>query len=295
MPKWIARALTVPIILAFTALISVMPVVIQPSSGGILLNVSSGLATIRLYIIGLITGESWLYYLGKNEYGFLDHVQGYIVVSFGYVTAAALAGLTLGILAGVLFSWTKSEWWKRLLELTSVLPDFVVIILLQFLVVYIVQQTGIVVFKVASVSSDSEPAIMLPLLSMVIVPALYVTRNVALHMRLTLTEDYIANAKARGLPRGYIYFFHALPNVFPFIRADLHKLIGIIMSNLFIVEYLYNLRGVTSMLFTGAFLWNETYQFRLVFNCLATLSALYAVIYFLVRTFLRIWERAFVR
>jgi peptide/nickel transport system permease protein len=288
------RVISVPLVLAAAALIGLMPLLIQPSAGGVRLNVSSAWDALAGYVSGLFTGESFLFYLGKNQFQFFEHIGNYLFISLAYVTAASLVGLTIGLLSGILFAWTKSEWWKRLLELTGVLPDFVIILLLQFAIVYIAQQTGVVLFKVANVN-DSEPAVILPLLSMIIIPALYITRNAALHMRLTLTEDYIANAKARGLGKAYIYFFHALPNVIPFVKADLHKLIGIIMSNLFIVEYLYNVKGVTSLLFSSAFNVMIDYQFPLVVNCLFTLLALYVIIYFIARLFLAGWERAFIR
>lgn len=294
MQKWITRSLSVPLVALTAAIIGSLPVMVVPTPDGVGISLSNAWRAFASYIAGLFSGESWKFYITKNEFNFWDQIGSYVTISLLYVVVAALVGLTVGLLAGIWFSWSKSEWWKRLLELTSVLPDFIVILLLQFVIVLIAQRTGMVLFKVANVS-DGEPAIVLPILSMVIIPAVFVTRNVALQMRLTLTEDYIANAKARGMGRGYIYFFHALPNVIPFIRADLHKLIGIIMSNLFIVEYFYNVKGVTALLFSSSFSFFGDYQYPLVVNCLLTLLAIYAVIYLVIRLYMGLWERAVVR
>jgi peptide/nickel transport system permease protein len=129
---------------------------------------------------------------------------------------------------------------------------------------------------------------------MVILPANYMIRTVSQQMKMTLTEDYISFAKARGLGKTYIVFFHALPNVLPFIKADLHKLLGILMGNLFIVEYLFNLHGVTKLLYSDAFA-HGGYQFNLVVNSLLALIVVYAVVYGVLRLFLRGWEKVFIR
>ncbi|WP_274362289.1 ABC transporter permease subunit [Paenibacillus thermotolerans] len=294
MQKWIIRILSVPVVAFTAAMIGLLPLLVVPTPGGVGLAFSSAWSAFVSYVAGLFTGESWRFFITKNEFNYWDQIGSYVTISLLYVVVAAIIGLTVGLLTGIWFSWSKSEWWKRLLELTSVLPDFIVILLLQFTIVVIAQRTGMVLFKVANVS-DGQPAIVLPILSMIIIPAVFITRNVALQMRLTLTEDYIANAKARGMGRGYIYFFHALPNVIPFIRADLHKLIGIIMSNLFIVEYFYNVKGVTALLFSSSFSYFGDYQYPLVVNCLLTLLAIYAAIYVVIRLYMSLWERAVVR
>lgn len=119
-------------------------------------------------------------------------------------------------------------------------------------------------------------------------------RNVALHMSLTLTEDYISFAKARGLGKTYIIFFHAVPNVLPYLKADLHKFMGILFGNLFIFEYLYNLNGVTLFVFSNAFV-SGNYQYDLVVNGIFTLFVLYAIVYALLRFVIYGWEKVVVR
>jgi len=299
MPKAMKNAFILPGILAFVFVLAMMPSMLQETGGtgadALRIVWSNGAQQLKEYVAGISTGESFRFYTGKNEYSFWSEIGGYFGVSFAYIAGGAAIGTTLGILIGLAFAYSRSEWWKRLIEITGVLPDFVIIILLQFTIVQIAKETGVVVFRVANVSTDQPPAVMLPLVSMIVIPALYMIRNVALQTRLTLTEDYIGNAKARGLGKVYITFFHALPNVLPFIRADLHKFMGIMVGNLFIVEYFYNLRGVTKLLFADGFLGYYGYQYDLVVNGLLTLMAMYGLLYALLRLFLFGWEKAVAR
>jgi peptide/nickel transport system permease protein len=131
-------------------------------------------------------------------------------------------------------------------------------------------------------------------LSAVIIPANYMIRNVALHMSHALSDDYIHFAKARGMGRGTIVFFHALPNVLPYVKANLHKFMGILFGNLFMVEYLFNLDGVAHLVFSSAFGF-EGYQYDLTANGIVTLLVLYAIGYAMLRLFVYGWEKVLLR
>lgn len=295
MPRALQFSLFVPGILLFVLLFAMFPVVLQADhfEGALSFNWSGGFTSIGDYLKGIWNGQSFQYLSGKTELSFWGEIGRSFSVTFFYITVGGIIGTTIGVLLGVYFAVTRMKWMKRFLELTAVLPDFVIVILLQFLIVFIATETGYVIFDVASFSTD-DPAIALPLISTIIIPANYMIRNVALHMSHTLTEDYIGFAKARGLGKRYIIFFHALPNVLPFIKADLHKFMGILFGNLFIFEYLYNLGGVTMLVFSNAFAY-EGYQYSLVVNGIITLLLLYMIVYGLLRLVIFGAEKVFVR
>ncbi|HZG56330.1 ABC transporter permease subunit [Paenibacillus sp.] len=298
MAKTLRDLLVLPGIVAFILVLAMMPLVIQtagPDGGSLALVWKHGVDELKGYVEGFVTGESFRFFSGRNEFSFWEQIGGYFRISFAYIAGGAVVGTTLGILTGIAFAYSRSEWWKRAVEMTGVLPDFVLIILLQFAIVQIAKETGTVLFKVANFSTDEPPAIVLPLVSMIVIPALYMTRNVALQLRLALTEDYIGNAKAKGLSKPYITFFHALPNVFPYIKADLHKFMSILVGNLFIVEYFYNMRGITKLLFADAYMGYYGYQYDLVVNGLATLLVLYGALFALLRLYIFGWEKVFAR
>ncbi|RAP75783.1 ABC transporter permease subunit [Paenibacillus montanisoli] len=282
-------------ILLFILVFAMVPAVLQPSpmDGSLQFYWWEGLSRLGSYFDGLANGQSFLYLAGKTEHSFMEQIGSSFAVTFSYVIIGASIGMTIGMLLGVYFAVTRARWLKSLLELLGVLPDFVIVLLLQFLIVIIADETGLVVFQIASFSTD-DPAVALPLISSVIIPAIYMIRNVALHMSQALTEDYISFAKARGLGKRYIIFYHALPNVLPFVKADLHKFMGILFGNLFIFEYLYHLNGVTLLVFSNAYAF-EGYQYNLVVNGIFTLLLLYAIVFTLLRALIFGWEKVFTR
>lgn len=295
MPKASQMTLIVPGIILFVLLFAVMPVFLQTEagSGSLKLSWQAGIDTFSSYFSGIGNGESFRFYSGRNEFSFWDWIGTYFLTSFYYVAAAGVFGSAIGIFVGIYFSVSKGGWFKSLVDFVGSLPDFVVVLLLQFGIVLIAKETGVVLFEVATLNSD-EPAVMLPLIAMIIIPANYMIRNVAMQMNLTLKEDYIGNAKARGLGRAYIIFFHALPNVLPFIKGDLHKLMGIIMGNLFIVEYLFNNNGISMLIFSNAFN-GYGYQYDIVVNGLLSFLVLYGVGYAVIRAFIFVLGKVFLR
>src|SRR5699024_11970577 len=103
-----------------------------------------------------------------------------------------------------------------------------------------------------------------------------------------LMEDYVLMAKSKGLKKSTIIAQHVIRNVLPYLKADLHGVLAIMMGNLFIVEYLFNIHGVTKFIFSDA-----VYQFNLTFNGLLTLVFLYFFLYWSIRTFVYGLERIF--
>ncbi|MCM3630884.1 ABC transporter permease subunit [Paenibacillus glycanilyticus] len=287
--------LMIPGMALLVLILAAMPLVIKAGDGGsaIQLAWSQGAEAFKGYFAGIGDGATFRFYMGSNQYLFWDRIGYYFKTSLLYVTSGALLGTAIGIFAGLYFAISKRGWIKSIIDFLGSLPDFVFILLMQFGIVWMASKTGVVLFEVATLTSD-DPAIALPLIAMIVIPANYMIRSVAMQMRLTLTEDYIRNAKARGLSRTYIVFYHALPNVLPFVKGDLHKLMGIIMGNLFITEYLFNNKGVTMLIFTNAF-GDAVYQYNVVVNGLLSFLVLYGIGYGLLRLFIFGLRKVFVR
>jgi peptide/nickel transport system permease protein len=142
-------------------------------------------------------------------------------------------------------------------------------------------------------SSMSEPAIFLPIFTLVIIPLFYLLRSLSARSHEVKGEDYILAAKAKGLRKGSIYLFHVFSNVLPFLKADLHKILSIMLGNLFIIEYLYNTRGITALLFVQQIQFG--YQYNLVILCLLSLLLLYLVSLYTLKLLLWLTERGLQR
>ncbi|WP_188455589.1 ABC transporter permease subunit [Virgibacillus oceani] len=240
------------------------------------------------YLGGIFTGDSFHYQEGIDRNpNFFSAIPDYFITSFMYLAVAIILAIMIGLLISAWFSRSRREWMKDLIGFLGMVPDFIMVLFLQLGTVYFYQATGHRLARIATRGVD-EHAILLPLLTLTIVPAIYLIRSLSERTYDVLTDDYILTAKAKGLQRIYIFVQHVIRNVLPFLKADLHKVIAILMSNLFIVEYLFNISGLAGFLFN-----TSEYQFNLTTNILITLVVLYLVLYWFIRLFIACLERIF--
>jgi len=246
---------------------------------------------IKNFLVGLLNGESFFYMQGDRRRFLLNDLSSFFFSSYFYLTISLLIVLILSFIFGIWF-WKMSEKWvNSFLGFIGIIPDFILVLLLQLLVTYIYKETGVKVVKVASLSTG-DPAIFLPIFTLSILPLFYLIRTLNDKTYEVLTEDYILTAKAKGLTKRYIYKNHVTSNVLPFLKADLYKIVGISLSNLFIIEYLYNTRGLTEILFE--YPENFGYQYNLVVITLLSFFLLYIGTLFTIKLFIFLMERIFI-
>jgi ABC-type dipeptide/oligopeptide/nickel transport system permease component len=162
------------------------------------------------------------------------------------VFGAFFNSIVLSILASTVLIFFKKKVisrFKGLLFVLESLPDIFVILTLQFLLVLIYQKTGVLLMKF--VQFGTERIYMLPILVMSILPSVYFTKIMLINLEEQLGELYIDLAKSKGLSKPKIIYVHVLRNTL--ISAFFHSksIIWILVSNLFIVEYFYNVNGIT--------------------------------------------------
>lgn len=275
-------------LLAFTFFIAAIPISISMNNGNIAFSFETMINLSMEYISGLWNGDSFSYNEGKDRaYNIIQDMPSYFLTSLQYLLIAGILAVLIGLYISYWYSKTKKEWIKDIIGFLGTIPDFILIIGLQMGVVFIYQSTGLHIARIASRSAD-ENAYLLPLITLILLPTIFLIRTLSEKTYDVMTEDYILHAKAKGLGKRSIYIHHVVRNILPYLKADLHKVLAIMMSNLFIVEHLFNIRGLTAILFGGT-----TYQYNLTVNTLISLVFLYLVIYWSIRLLILILERVF--
>ncbi|TCS96536.1 ABC transporter permease subunit [Hazenella coriacea] len=246
--KWLLQTmLLVSFVFLVAQLPQWIPFFMKLNEGMTILHlVKDWLHFIQSYLIGLFSGESLTYhreiYGEKVEgYSWLTDGVSYFLFSLISLVGTGLLAVFSGMLTGMWIA-RKQGWMKSVLEFTSVVPDFLAVILLQLLVIWILEMTDVLVAEVYT--TDQDTAILLPLIILFYLPFAYVTRIVSKQTYQELTEDYILTAKAKGLSRWSIYTDHVFRNVSPYLKTNIHQISSIMIANLFIVETLFNSPGI---------------------------------------------------
>jgi len=170
--------------------------------------------------------------------------------SAALVVLSGVIGSVLGVALGIVTALRRDgivDHFMAIVALTvSALPEFVVAIVLIFLVSTNVWH----LFPAVSIiqpgtSAWSQPRLLvLPVATLVIVIFPYVARMVRAAMIEALESDYVEMARLKGLKRWRVMLMHALPNA----AAPGIQVIGLnflyLAGGIVVVEYVYNFPGV---------------------------------------------------
>lgn len=134
----------------------------------------------------------------------------------------------------------------RLSEFLEALPDLFFVFCIQLAVVWIYKKTG---FLAANpFTSSREPSILLPVITLSIVPAIYLFRLQLVLSQTEIEKDYITFARSKGLSNSHIVFHHLLKNTISELSIHLPFITLLLFSQMIILEYLFNLNGIIQIL-----------------------------------------------
>ncbi|WP_163528089.1 ABC transporter permease subunit [Halobacillus ihumii] len=98
--------------------------------------------------------------------------------------------------------------------------------------------------------AGEEEAILAPALVLAILPTMYFLQSMLELVEEERREPYYDLATSKGLTKSFILLRHILRNMFVRLAYQAKFLISIMISNLLIVEYLFENFGMTSFLLT---------------------------------------------
>lgn len=154
---------------------------------------------------------------------------------------ALLITLSFGVLFGILMAYTKGTTAKfmqiLLVTLGTSIPAFILAVLLQYLFAYKLR-----LLPVARWGSFSH--MVLPAISLSVLPSLFIARFMQNSFQKVFKQDYIAAARANGLPEREILFRHALKNAILPLIAYLGQLIANILTGTVIIEKIFAIPGL---------------------------------------------------
>ncbi|MGG1661806.1 ABC transporter permease subunit [Brevibacillus sp. NRS-1366] len=243
-----------------------------------------------VYLIQQIAGGSLgTYYLGENERSIAEDVLPFALSTFELLFSSVLIAVVASLVFGLFLQrFGMVRQFQKILNLISTIPDFILIFLSILAAVGFYKLTNI---RIITLSPTSDSAnIWFPMTLLAIGPTIFLMKVVSLKYTQIGGEDYIKTALAKGMGIWHVLVHHVYKNIKPFLLADLKKTIAITVANLFIVEYLLNVVGLTRFIFSKS----GPYQFNSAVMGLLGIILLSLLVYFLIRAILYLFERAVV-
>jgi peptide/nickel transport system permease protein len=186
---------------------------------------------------------------GQKERDLFPYLWEPITYSLLVLFSAFLLASSLSILLTILtmlFSQKNRDRIKFIFYLFESVPDVLVILLSQLFVLSLYKQTDILFFEIASVGN--ERAFLLPVLVLTILPTVQLFRISIHSFETEERKDYVTLARSIGLGKLVILTFHILRNAVISVFFQSKKTIWFMLSNLFVLELIFNISGITRFL-----------------------------------------------
>ncbi|EJR02450.1 ABC transporter permease subunit [Bacillus cereus] len=131
---------------------------------------------------------------------------------------------------------------KSFLIFLESIPDILLILVSQILVIWFFKQTGFLPFQIASIGGESIRG--LPIFCLSIPTTIMFVKMLVLRFENELEKDYVLFAKAKGLDRFHILNRHILRNVLLSTLFFAKTNVFFMLSNLYIIEWIFNTGGI---------------------------------------------------
>ncbi|MCP3738252.1 ABC transporter permease subunit [Rossellomorea sp. BNER] len=186
---------------------------------------------------------------GHKERDLFPYLWDPIAYSLTVLFSSFLCAITLAILftiVSMLFSEKVRIRIKLFFYIFESLPDILIILSVQFALLFYYKKSGILLFEI--VSTYEEKAYVLPILILAILPAVQLFRVSILSFESESKKNYVLLAKSIGLGKLFILTVHILRNAIISVFFQSKKTVWFMLSNLLVIELLFNIPGITRFL-----------------------------------------------
>lgn len=167
--------------------------------------------------------------------------------------AAALVGIPLAIVLGVIAGLMRDKWPDILVSTASIiamtLPGFVTATLLIYVFAIRLEMFPAITLLPTKVPVvELLPNIVLPIITLTLIMVAHILRLVRTNMIDVMTSDYVQMARLKGVPTRQIVFKHALPNaMLPTINVVALTLAWL-LGGVAIIETVFNYPGIGKLM-----------------------------------------------
>jgi peptide/nickel transport system permease protein len=219
----------------------------------------------------------------RTREGVVEAIIARLPVTLELVILSQLITVVLAVPLGVLSAFRNGRLIDRVIGSSAFamisIPNFVFALLLIFF--FSLRLGWFPATGYVPISEDfwgNLHAMILPALSLALVEWVALMRVLRSDMISVLQEDYIAMARAKGLPTGHILFRHALrPASFTLITI-LGLQIGTVLGGSLIIEQIFALPGLGRLLVSNIY----ARDFMMVQGCILFIAVVYVLINFAV-------------
>ncbi|WP_421378017.1 ABC transporter permease subunit [Bacillus salacetis] len=173
--------------------------------------------------------------------------------SFSLIFLSFLFAVTISILLSYLIMMLPRRVYRlsmKVVNTLDALPDVFIVVLFQLLIIWIFKKTDILLFNIYT--TGDERTYVLPIVCLSILPVVFLVKQFVFQLREEEIKPYVEFSYAKGFKKSYTLWVHLFRNVWIHFFLHLKPIFLFMLSNLLIIEILFNISGfMTAVLRTA--------------------------------------------
>ncbi len=166
--------------------------------------------------------------------------------SMTIVFASLMVVIIVGMLGALMVQMAPKKIGKLFRKVTDFfesVPDLLVIFLFMFFVITLYKTTGLKFLQLYGIFGHKPYFV--PIVTISFLPTLFFMQFLIKALEGEESRDYVLYLKAKGIRKSRIFIVHMIRNIFPLLIIQLRTSIWIILSNLYLLEFMFNINGFT--------------------------------------------------
>ncbi|TGB03692.1 ABC transporter permease subunit [Halobacillus salinus] len=195
------------------------------------------------------------YYQNGKYYSLFPELFELFTKSMVYLVLGLVIGLVVAVVSTIVImsiSGKVRALPKMILFVLESLPDIFIILIVQLLIIWIYQKTGLLVFNITS-TFEGEP-VLLPVLVLSLLPGIYVTKYLLLAFEYEEEQPYVKLALSKGLSKWRILFIHMFRNSVLTLFNHFKSIFTFALANLLMLEIIFDIDGFMTFLYKNSVL-----------------------------------------
>jgi peptide/nickel transport system permease protein len=168
-----------------------------------------------------------------------------VKILIGVFLFSILIGLCLSFIITLLPKKTQNIF-KEIAFFFESIPDVILIFSIQLIIIWIFKKSAILIVNPIGYL---ENIYILPILVTSIIPSLVLFQMTLFSIGEEQNKPYVEFAKAKGIDRLSVLIIHIFRNVCLVVFSNIQLILWLIISNLLITEYIFNMKGIFTFMF----------------------------------------------
>jgi peptide/nickel transport system permease protein len=189
-----------------------------------------------------------MYFTTSGKYPLFPSMWDIFSYSLTILFSAFFIALVLALIFAILIFMLPSRLKDKIRVFSFMfesIPDVLIAISMQFFIIWFFKKTNILLFQI--VSLYDQKTYFVPIFCLTVLPTLLILRILLLNMGEEFSKQYIDTAKSKGMGSFRILWRHVLPNTLLSVFHQSRNILWFMLSNLLMVEFLFNIYGVTTL------------------------------------------------